>query len=162
MADHLTGHGVIRGLLILGLLWWSWVGYAWLCNVVVADEGAVRMALFGAMIAMFVLALTIPEAFTDLPGGLAGPVVVALCYFAFRAQHLALFWIISRADPGLRRQLIRFTPSMIGGTVLLLVASRFTGWTQANLGPASTRSHPRVARPRPGSRMREPLAGAST
>ncbi len=130
MADHLTVHGVVRGVLLVGLLWWSWIGYAWLCNLVRADEGGVRLVLLAAMAAMFVLALGIPEAFDDLPGGLPGPVVIAVCYFAFRTVHLVLFWIISRDDPVLRRQLIKFTPSMLGGTTLLLVASQFDGTAQ--------------------------------
>jgi low temperature requirement protein LtrA len=130
MADDLTAHGILRGLLVLGLLWWSWVGYAWLGNVVRADEGAVRIAMLAAMTTMFLLALTIPEAFDDLPGGLPGPVVVGLCYFAFRALHLTLFWIIAGDDEGLRRQLVRFAPSMIGGTALLLVASALEGGAQ--------------------------------
>jgi low temperature requirement protein LtrA len=133
MAENLSAQGLVRGLLVLGLLWWSWVGYAWLGNVVRADEGAARLALLGAMAAMLVLALTIPEAFNDLPGGLPGPVVVGLCYFSFRALHLILFWIISRGDEGLRRQVIRFTPSMLGGTLLLLLASRLEGATQTTL-----------------------------
>ncbi|WP_130345895.1 low temperature requirement protein A [Herbihabitans rhizosphaerae] len=133
MADSPSAHGVLRGVLIIGLLWWSWVGYAWLCNVVRADAGGIRAVLVIAMAAMFVLALSIPEAFEDLPGGLSGPVVIALCYFAFRLMHLVMFWIISRDDPGLRRQLIKFTPSVIGGTVLLLIASQFTGETQTAL-----------------------------
>ncbi|MGH3329265.1 MAG: low temperature requirement protein A [Streptomycetales bacterium] len=133
MAADPTAMGLVRGLLVLGLLWWSWVGYAWLFNVVRADEGAVRMVLFAAMATMFVLALAIPEAFDDLPGGLPGPVVVALCYFVFRALHLALFWIIGRDDPGLRRQLVRFTPSVVGGTALLLVASQFHAAAQTLL-----------------------------
>jgi low temperature requirement protein LtrA len=86
--------------------------------------------MLAAMGAMFVLALSIPEAFTDLPGGLKGPVVVGVCYFSFRALHLVLFWIISADDGALRRQLVRFTPSVIGGTVLLLVASRLEGSAQ--------------------------------
>ena len=65
------------------------------------------------MAAMFVTALTIPEAFDDLPGGLYGPVVIAFCYFAFRALHLVLFWVITSGRPGLRRQLVRFAPSML-------------------------------------------------
>jgi low temperature requirement protein LtrA len=130
MAADLGDQGVLRGLLILALLWWSWVGYAWLCNVVRVDEGPVRLVLLLAMAAMFVLALAIPEAFDDRPGGLPGPIVVALCYFVFRLMHLVLFWVISRDDPGLRRQLVKFTPSVLGGTVLLLVASQFTGTTQ--------------------------------
>jgi low temperature requirement protein LtrA len=130
MAEDLTAQGMIRGLLVLGLLWWSWVGYAWLGSVVRADEGATRIALLAAMAAMFVLALSIPEAFDDLPGGLPGPVLIGVCYFAFRALHLALFWIIARDDEGLRRQLIRFTPAMLGGTTLLLVASQLGGPAQ--------------------------------
>lgn len=133
IADDLTGQGLLRGVLVLGLLWWSWVGYAWLGNVVRADEGTARIAMLAAMAAMFVMALAIPEAFDDLPGGLPGPVVVGLCYFAFRALHLALFWIISRDDEGLRRQVIRFAPSMIGGTALLLVASALDGPAQTAL-----------------------------
>jgi low temperature requirement protein LtrA len=109
MAHDVSAHGILRGLLVLGSLWWSWVAYAWLCNVVVADEGAIRAVLFAVMGAMLLLALAIPQAFTDQPGGHNGPVVVALCYFVFRGLHLVLFWIISRTDRGLRRQLIRWT-----------------------------------------------------
>ncbi|HSE09724.1 MAG TPA: low temperature requirement protein A [Nocardioidaceae bacterium] len=130
MADDLTGEGILRGMLVLALLWWSWTGYAWLSNVVRADEGAVRLVLITAMAAMFVLALSIPESFDDLPGGLHGPVVLAVCYFLFRLMHLVMFWVIARGDPGLRAQLLRFTPSMIGGTALLLVASTLDGTAQ--------------------------------
>lgn len=130
MADDLSGEGVLRGMLILALLWWSWTGYAWLSNVVRADEGAVRLVLITAMAAMFVLALTIPEAFDDLPGGLHGPVMLAVCYFVFRLMHLVMFWVIARDDPGLRAQLLRFTPSMVGGTAMLLVASTLDGTAQ--------------------------------
>lgn len=137
MADDLTVQGLVRGLLVLSLLWWSWVGYAWLGSVVRADEGAVRLAMLGAMAAMFVLALSIPEAFEDLPGGLPGPVVVGLCYFTFRAPHLALYWIVARDDAKLRRQLVRFTPSMIGGTVLLLAASQLDGAQQTAMWGAA-------------------------
>lgn len=130
MAHDLTAHGIVRGLLILAVLWWSWTGYAWLFNVVRADEGVVRAILLTAMTVMFVMSLAIPEAFDDLPGGLPGPVVVALCYFAFRMLHLASFWLVSSGDSGLRSQLVRFTPSVIGGTTFLLLAAQFDGWAQ--------------------------------
>ena len=130
MAADLTGRGVLRGLLVLALLWWCWVGFAWLGNVVRADEGVGRVAMFGAMAAMFVLALSVPEAFDDLPGGLNGPVVLALAYLAVRVLHLAIFWLAAAGDPGLRRQLLRFLPSVFGGTALLLVASQLEGRAQ--------------------------------
>ncbi len=130
MADDLTARGLVRGLLLLALLWWCWVGYSWLGNLVRADEGVGRVAMFGAMAAMFVLALSIPEAFDDLPGGLAGPVVVAVGYFVVRALHLTMFWLASANDMGLRRQVVRFAPSVVGGTTLLLIASQLDGPAQ--------------------------------
>jgi low temperature requirement protein LtrA len=130
MAADLTTQGIVRGLLVLALLWWSWTGYAWLSNVVRADEGSVRLVLLVAMVPMFVLALSIPESFDDLPGGLYGPVVLAVCYFAFRLMHLVMFWAISRDDPVLRAQVLRFAPSMVAATTLLLVAAALDGTAQ--------------------------------
>ena len=141
MAHDLSWHGVLRGVLLVGLLWWSWIGFAWLCNIVKADEGSVRVVLLLAMAAMFVIALAIPEAFHDLPGGLPGPVVIAGAYFVFRALHLVLFWLVADGDPVLRRTLIRFAPSMLAGTALLLIASQYHGTTQTLLwAPHSRRT----------------------
>ena len=130
MASDLSPHGLLRGLLVLALLWWCWVGYAWLGNVVRVDEGVGRATMFGAMAAMFVLALSVPKAFKDLPGGLPGPVVLATGYFAVRILHLLIFWLASSGDEGLRRQLLRFTPSLLVSTALLLVASQLEGPAQ--------------------------------
>ena len=130
MADDLTGRGIVRGMLVLALLWWCWVGFAWLGSVVRADEGIGRVAMFGAMAAMLVLALSVPEAFDDRPGGLSGPVVLASAYLAVRLLHLAIFWLLAGEDPGLRRQLLRFMPSVLGSTGLLLVASQLDGQAQ--------------------------------
>ncbi|MGH8823820.1 MAG: low temperature requirement protein A [Jiangellaceae bacterium] len=137
MADHLTVEGLVRGMLIVALLWWSWVGYAWLANVVRADEGVVRPAMFLAMAAMFIVALAIPEAFDDLPGGLNGPIVVAICYFVFHSLHLVMFWIAARDDKGLRRQLLRFAPTVTAATAILLVASETSGHAQTALWAAA-------------------------
>jgi low temperature requirement protein LtrA len=130
MGEDLSASGIVRGLLVLALLWWSWVGYAWLANVVQAEEGLARASMFAAMAAMFVLALAVPEAFEDLPGGLDGPVVVAFAYLAVRLLHLGIFFLLSGDDPGLRRQVWRFSPSVIGSTAVLLVASQLDGAAQ--------------------------------
>jgi low temperature requirement protein LtrA len=133
MAEEPDLTRVVRGALIITVMWWSWVGYSWLCNVVKADEGVMRVGLFAAMGALFVAAITIPEAFEDLPGGIYGPMVFAFCYFGVRAVHLALFWAVSAGDPALRGQLLRFLPSMLTGTALLLIASQTSGTTQTLL-----------------------------
>jgi low temperature requirement protein LtrA len=130
MAENPTGGGLLRGTLLIAVVWWCWVGYSWISNVVKADEGLTRVTMLAAMSAMFLLALAIPEAFEDLPGGLPGPLVFAFGYLALRAAHLALFWVISRDDPVLRRQVGRFAPTMVGGTALLVLAAQTTGTAQ--------------------------------
>ncbi|MDZ5442788.1 low temperature requirement protein A [Micromonospora sp. 4G57] len=123
MAADLTWRGVGRGMLVLALLWWCWCCYAWLGNTVRADEGVVRLALFAVMATMFVVAVTIPEAFVDLPGGLSGPVVFAACYLAVRVLHPVIYWHAARGDAGLRRQLLRAALPMLGGATLLFTAA---------------------------------------
>ena len=133
MADELSWQGILRGALVLMLLWWAWTGYAWLANVASAEELPIKLAILSGMSAMFVLALCIPEAFDDAPGGLDGPVVLAICYLLFRLMHLVMFLIISREDPRLRSQVYRFAPSVIASGAVLLVASQFEGWLQTAL-----------------------------
>ena len=133
MADELSWQGILRGALVLMLLWWAWTAYAWLANAASAEERPIQLAILAGMAAMFVLALCIPEAFDDLPGGLQGPVVLAVCYLIFRAMHLVMYMIISREDAGLRRQVLRFALSVAVSTVLLLVASQFEGSLQTGL-----------------------------
>ncbi|MBB5490673.1 low temperature requirement protein A [Nocardiopsis metallicus] len=133
MATDLNWHGVLRGMLLVALLWWSWVCFSWVANLVKADEGTGRLAMFVAMASMFVFALAIPEAFDDAPGGLSGPVLVVGCYFVFRMVHLVLFWFVSAGDPDLRNQLWRFLPSMLLATFLLLLATRTEGAAQTAL-----------------------------
>lgn len=133
IAHDLTWHGVVRGAFLLGLLWWSWAAYSWVCNIAKADEGVVRAVLLCAMAAMFVIALAIPEAFDDLPGGLSGPVVLAIAYFVLRAMHLVLLWLIAEGDRRLRRTIGLFAIGKVVAAALLLVASQYHGSTQTLL-----------------------------
>ena len=52
-----TWEGMLKGLLVLGMLWWSWVGYAWLTSVVDPEEGSVRLVMFAAMAAFSELSM---------------------------------------------------------------------------------------------------------
>src|SRR3954468_18918183 len=63
MSHQPTWEGLAKGLLVLGVLWWAWVGYAWLTSVVDPEEGAVRLAIIAAMAAMLVAALCVPRVF---------------------------------------------------------------------------------------------------
>lgn len=133
MAVDTSGVDVLRAALVMAVLWWVWVGYSWLGNLARADEGLMRVVMFAAMGAVFVVALTIPEAFDDMPGGLDGPVIFAVGYFTVRLIHLSTFLVLSRDDPQLRRQVLRFLPSMLAGTAFLLIASQLSGPAQTVL-----------------------------
>ena len=137
LAHNTSAVNTFRSVLVLGVLWWCWVGYSWLGNIVRADEGVIKVGMFVAMGGTFVVALTIPEAFDDLPGGLSGPVMFAVGYFVVRVVHLALFWVVSREDPQLRGQLVKWVPSIVISTTLLLIASQSEGTIQTLLWVAA-------------------------
>lgn len=120
MADDPSWRGAVRGLVLMALLWWAWSAYAWLGNQARADEGVVRLAVVGAMAAMFVVALAIPESFADLPGGLVAPFVLAACYAAVRLLHLGTYLVAARGDPALRRTLLRAAVPVVAAAGLLV------------------------------------------
>jgi low temperature requirement protein LtrA len=112
--------GVLQGLLVLALLWWTWSSYAWLGNQARADTGVVRGAMAVAMAALFVVALTIPEAWDDAEGGLYGPLVLVGAYLLVRCVHLSVYALAARGDAGLRRQLaISWVPTVAGAVLLV-------------------------------------------
>jgi low temperature requirement protein LtrA len=119
--------GVLQGLLVLALLWWTWSGYAWLGNQARADTGVVRAAMAVAMAALFVVALTIPEAWDDAEGGLYGPLVLVGAYLLVRCVHLTVYALAARGDPGLRRQLAISWGPTVAGAVLLVAGVLFLG-----------------------------------
>ncbi len=117
-----TWEGMLKALLVLGVLWWSWGGYAWLTSVVDPEEGTVRLAMFAAMAAFLVAALCVPGAFGS------EAVLFACAYAAVRAAHIALFMIASREDPELRHSVLGLAISTAIGVGLLLAAA-FAGGT---------------------------------
>lgn len=71
LSENPTWGGLLRGLLLLGALWWAWAAYAWLTNTLDPEEGAVRLAVFAAVAAMLLVSLATPGAF-DSDGVLFG------------------------------------------------------------------------------------------
>jgi low temperature requirement protein LtrA len=128
MAHEPTWQGLVRGLLALGVLWWCWVGYAWLTSVVDPEEGAVRIAMFGSMAALLVAALAVPHAFND--DGL----VFAIAYGIARYAQVILLYIAGRDNQNLRHSVITgLSFSTAIGVTLLIVASQTDGATQGVL-----------------------------
>ncbi len=127
MARTPTWEGLLKGLLVLGMLWWSWGGYAWLTSVVDPEEGAVRLAMFAAMAAFLVAALCVPGAFGS------EALLFACAYAAVRAAHIVLFMLASREDAALRHSVIGLAISTAISAGLLFVAAFTSGGVQLGL-----------------------------
>ena len=126
ISDDPTWAGMGKGLLILSALWFAWGAYAWLTNEIDPNEGSARLAVFGAMAAMFVAALAVPHAFDN------DAVLFGLAYFAVRVMHIVLF---AEATPhvDVRQASFRLARTAIPGPALLVVAGFLDGWAQITL-----------------------------
>lgn len=117
MVHEPSWEGVAKATLVLALLWWCWVGYAWLTSVIDPEEGTVRIVMFVAMGALLIIALSVQEAFADRA------LMVAVAYGVVRGAHIALFMIASRDEPQLRHSVVGLAISTAVGVSLIVGAS---------------------------------------
>lgn len=123
VIGHPTVAGVIRGLLVLALLWWAWGAYAWLTNAVLTNSVAARAVVLGAMGAMLVVAVAVPQASGR------DALAFALGYLVVRVLHLVLFAVAGGAN---RAAILRLAPGNLAASCLL-IAGVFTP-TEVQMG----------------------------
>jgi len=101
-------------LLIFGLLWWMYEGYAWLTNARPPVHTAERLLLLVAMAGFLTIGLAIPGGFggTSLALGLGYLVVVLV--------HGLLYFRVNR-------NIIRVTPFNVASALLVIVAALLPG-----------------------------------
>ncbi len=121
MVAQPTWSGVGRGMVVLAILWWSWIGFAWLTSVIDPEEGAVRLVMFAAMAGLLITALCVPEAFGDRA------IPFAIAYSVVRVANLGLFFIASRDDDQLRRSVRGNAGFTMLAVALLIVGSTVEG-----------------------------------
>ena len=124
IAADPTGGGALRGLLLLCLVYFSWVAYSWLGTSTRVDDPAPTAAMLAALGAMFVVAILMPQWFA---GGVWALVAVC-CYIGVRALHLLLFRMLGSDSPELRRATARLAMST-GAAAVLLLAGAVVGGT---------------------------------
>ncbi|HEX8099363.1 MAG TPA: low temperature requirement protein A [Actinomycetota bacterium] len=127
LLNNPTWGGLLRGLLLLAMLWWAWSGYAWLTNHLDPEEGAVRLVVLAAVAAMLIVSLAAPRAF-----GSDG-VVFGVAYLVVRALHLAVLVVAGRGDHDLFGAVMRIVPGATLGPTLLIVAGFLKGPAQLAL-----------------------------
>jgi low temperature requirement protein LtrA len=113
LIEDSTAVGVLRGVLVLAMLWWAWGSYAWLTNAIEADRPNARLVILTSMASMLVVAIAVPHASGDdaLP--------FALGYFVVRLLHIVLYAV---AGGSLNRAaILRIAPGNLTASTLLVI-----------------------------------------
>jgi low temperature requirement protein LtrA len=123
MAQSPTPLNLARGLVVLLLLWLSFVAYARLANQVRADVGLIRAGMLAVMAAIFVAALVLPDAWRPGNRMMDAPLTLAVAYVVVRVINLVLLFHVTAGDRRLRVQVLLFgIPVALGWTPLLVGA----------------------------------------
>lgn len=120
MAKDLTGTGMLRGIALLLVVWWAWVGYSWLTNAVpVDDDVRSRIVVFAAMAAGLVMGLAIPKAFGD------DGVLFGFAYLTVTLLFVLLYAVATRDNPEMNRAVLLLAPGVLAAPVLVAIAGFF-------------------------------------
>jgi low temperature requirement protein LtrA len=114
LSDDPTARGLLRVVLMLGVIFYMYGGYVWLTNAVAADRAARRLLLLGGMAGFLVLALAIPRAFSE------GDVAFGLAYLVIVGIHCGLY--TRTPETQTLRALLRITPLNLSSALLVLAA----------------------------------------
>lgn len=117
LADDLTWTGLVRGLAVLAVIWWAWVGFSWLTNTIrIDDDVASRLVMLASMGAMLVVGLVTPGAFGEYS------ILFGAAYLVVRLLHITLYAVTTRSDPDVFRAVMRLVPGMVTAPLLILAA----------------------------------------
>jgi low temperature requirement protein LtrA len=116
LATGFTAADAARVLLIFGLLWWMYEGYAWLTNARPPVHTAERLLLLVGMAGFLTIGLAIPDGF----GG--SSLALGLGYLAVVIVHAWLYFRVNR-------NIIRVAPFNLASALLVIVASLLHGPT---------------------------------
>src|SRR5437763_14134878 len=117
-----TWRGLAQVVLMLGVIWWMYGGYAWMTNAVSAHTAQRRLLLLGGMTGYFVLALAIPRAFSS--SGLA----FGLAYLVVVGVHSTLFARASSAN--VVKAILRLTPFNLASALVVVAGGAIGGRPQ--------------------------------
>lgn len=133
VAADPTAETLLRGLLLLALVYWSWIAYSWLGTGADIDAPVTATATLSAMTAMFLVGILLPQWYSQ---GVWAFVAV-LAYVLVRALHLVLLSLMARGNPGLKRAIGQLAASAAAAAVLLLVGAAAGGVWQTVLVAAA-------------------------
>ncbi len=118
LSDRFDVEALLQVVLMLGLIWWMYGGYAWLTNALAPDTAARRLLLLGGMGAYLTVALAIPAAFSD--SGLA----FGLGYLVVVLVHAGLYSSVTST------RLVRVAPYNLVAALAVLAGGIIGGEAQ--------------------------------
>ena len=116
LVHHFSAAGALEVLLVFGVLWWMYGGYAWLTNTRAPNQTLERLLLLAGMAGFLVAGLAIPRGFG--PGDTGTRVALGVGYLIVVTIHTTLF---SRVN----HSIVRVTPFNVT-SALLVIAAAFT------------------------------------
>ena len=114
LASGFTAAALARVLLIFGLLWWMYGGYAWLTNARPPVHTAERLLLLVGMAGFLTIGLAIPDGFGS------ASLALGLGYLAVVLVHAWLYFRVNR-------NIVRVAPFNVASALLVIIASQLHG-----------------------------------
>ena len=120
---------IVQVLLVFGVLWWMYGGYAWLTNTRTPDRPPERLLLLVGMAGFLVVGLAIRNGFGHSRSASSG-IFLGLGYLVVVCVHAGLYYRVNR-------NIVRVLPVNLASALLVLVAGLTTGladyllWTAA-------------------------------
>ncbi len=126
---HFSAPSIAQALLVFGVLWWMYGGYAWLTNTRTPDRDPERLLLLVGMAGFLVVGLAIRNGFGDSRSATSG-IFLGLGYLVVVCVHGGLYYRVNR-------NIVRVLPVNLASAGLVLVAGLTSGlaayllWTAA-------------------------------
>lgn len=131
LVGELSPLGMFRVVLLFGVLWWMYGGYAWLTNTMSPNRPGRQLLLLVGMAGFMIVALSTPHAFDG------GGVAWGLGYLVVVLVHAGLFVQSNRG-------ILRVLPFNVLAAALVIAAGLLRGpavyvlWTAALVVPIAT------------------------
>jgi hypothetical protein len=114
LVHHFTAAGALEVLLVFGVLWWMYGGYAWLTNTHAPDQTPERLLLLVGMAGFLVAGLAIPHGFG--PGDTGSRVALGIGYLIVVTVHTTLFYRVNH-------NIVRVSPFNVTSALLVIAAA---------------------------------------
>jgi low temperature requirement protein LtrA len=121
IVQDLTLAGVLRGALVLALMWWAWTNWTWTTNMVNLEPRIIRVAVLASMLGVFGMAFAVPTAFEGDGDWLA------VGYVIVRIIAAVVFVIGIRRDRDELKAVLTYLPVSLAATALVLVGGLVGG-----------------------------------